>query len=124
MTENGASHLGCEPFPVHRERGAGWHPVLVGSPHDQRIERAHLLVKQPNCVMLSVVGPEAVRADHLRELITLVSGCGVTPAAHFRQTNPKPGLRQLPGSLASGQTTTDNVNVELSLRQDSLYSAA
>ena len=48
-----ARHFGGKALAVDRQRRACGHPVLVGRTHDQRAERAHLLVEQPNGVIVS-----------------------------------------------------------------------
>ena len=83
MRRDGGSDLRREPIPVHGERGSGGNPVLVGRSHDERAKRPHLLVEQADGVVLGVVRPEAVRADHLRQPIGLVRRRRIAAAAHL-----------------------------------------
>ena len=78
-----ARHFGGEGLAVDRQRRAGGHAVLVGGAHDQRAERAHLLVEQADRIVLGIVGAEAVRADHLGQPVGLVRRRRVAAAAHF-----------------------------------------
>ena len=58
-------HRRREAVAVDRQRRAGRHLVRVGRRHDQRAQRAHLGVEQPDRIVLGIVGAEAVRADQL-----------------------------------------------------------
>ena len=86
--------------------------VLVGGAHDQRAERAHLLVEKADGIVLGIVGPEAVGADHLGEAVGLVRRGHVPAAAHFGQANAQARFGQLPGGFGTGQSAADDVDVE------------
>ena len=83
MAFDRARDFGRELVAVDGEGRSGGNAMLVGRAHDQRAERAHLLVEQADGIVLGIVGPEAVRADHLREAVGLVRGSHVAAAAHF-----------------------------------------
>ena len=65
MAGDRSSHLGRECLAIDRQRRSGGNPMLVGRAHNQRAKRPHLLVQQSDCIVLGIVGPEAVGADHL-----------------------------------------------------------
>ena len=84
----------------------------VGSAHDQRTERAHLLVEQADRIVLGIVGAEAVRADHLGEPVGLVRRRRVAAAAHLAEPHAKARLGELPGGLGPGEAAADDLDVE------------
>ena len=86
--------------------------VLLRRAHDERAKRAHLLMEQPDRIMLGVVRAEAVGADHFREAVGLVRWSRVAAAAHFAQADAEPGFGKLPGGFGPGEAAADNVNVE------------
>ena len=96
-----ARDLGGEAVAVDRQRRAGGHAMLVGRAHDQRAERAHLLVEQADGIVLGIVGAEAVRADHLGEAVGLVRRRRVAAAAHFAEAHAQAGLGELPCGFAT-----------------------
>ena len=76
--------------------------MLVGRAHNQRAKRPHLLVQQSDCIVLGIVGPEAVGADHLGQAVGFVRRSRVAAPAHLAQPYHEPRLGQLPRRLASG----------------------
>src|SRR5512139_313842 len=85
--------------------------MLVDRRHYQVVECAHFLVKQANCIIFRVVGPETVGADHLCQSVAFVRGGHVTAAPHFAQAYLEPGACQLPGGLGPGEPATDDMDV-------------
>jgi hypothetical protein len=75
--------LGREAFSIDREGRPRWHAVPVAGAHDQGIERSHLLVEQADGIVLGIVGPEAVRANHFGEAVGCVRWRRIAAAAHF-----------------------------------------
>ena len=104
--------LGREAVAVDRERRARGHAMLVAGAHDQRIERPHLLVQQPDRIVLGIVRAEAVRADHLGEAVGFVRRSRVPAAAHFAQADPDARFGELPRRLAPGEPAADDVDME------------
>ena len=86
--------------------------MLVAGAHDERTERPHLLMEQANCIVIGVIGAEAVGADHLCKTVRLVRRRRVAAAAHFAETHTDAGLGQLPGGFGPGQTTAYNLYFE------------
>ncbi len=109
-----ARDFGGECLSVDRERGTRGNAMLVAGAHDQRTERAHLLVEQPDRIVLGIVGAEAVRADHFGEPVGLVRRSRVAAAAHFAQADAHARFGELPGSLGAGESAADDVDVETS----------
>jgi hypothetical protein len=103
--------LSRERFTVHRERRSGRHAVRIGGAHDQRAQRAHLLVEKPDGIVLGVVAAEAVRADHFGEAVALMRRGHVAAAAHFAQANGQARFGQLPRRFRSGQAAADDLDV-------------
>ncbi len=99
-----------EAVAIHRQRRAGGHAVRVAFAQDQRTQRAHLGMQQPDRVLLGIVGAEAVRADQFGELVGLVRG-GAFDAAHFAEAHLEAGLGELPGGFGSGEAAADDVDV-------------
>jgi len=98
-----------ETVAIDRERAAGGHLIGVAGAHDQRAETAHLLMQQPDGVVLGIVGTEGVRAHELGEAIRLVRVCGAL-GAHLVQHDGDTVLRELPRGLGTGQSTADHVH--------------
>src|SRR5437763_11314493 len=86
--------------------------MLVCGSHHQRSERAHFLVKQADGIVLGIVASKAVRTDHLGKPVGLVSWCAVAAAAHFAEAHSNARFGELPGSLGSGETAADDMDVE------------
>ena len=101
----------AKALAVDRQRRPGGDPVRVRRGHDQRIQRAHFLVEQPDRIAGRVVGAEAVRADHFGEPVAVVRRGGVAAAAHFAQANAKTRFGKLPGRFRTGEPAADDVNL-------------
>lgn len=86
--------------------------MRVRDAHDQRIQRAHLLVKKSYRIVIGVVGAETIRADHFGEPIGLVCRSGGAAAPHLAESNTKSRVGELPGGLGSGEATADYLDVE------------
>ncbi len=112
MLRDRPRNRGRERLAVDGERRPGGHAVRVARAQDQRTERAHLLVEQADGIVLGIVAAEAVRADHLGELVGLVRRRPVAAAAHLAQADARAGLGQLPCRLAPGEPAADDVDVE------------
>jgi hypothetical protein len=74
MAENGRFDAVREAVAVDRERASGRHLMRVGVLEDDRTERAHLAMQDPDRVGRGVVGTERIRADELGEMAGLVRG--------------------------------------------------
>jgi len=107
-----ARHFSGEAGAVDGQRGSGGDTLLIARAHDQRAERAHLLVEQPDRIILRVVGTEAIRAHHFGESGGLVRRSAVSTPAHFAEAHAKAGLGQLPCGFGSGEPAADDVDVE------------
>ena len=116
MSRDRLGHMLSERTPVDRERGPRRNPGPVGRAHHQAAHPAHFLVKQPDCIILGVVRPKAVRTDHLGQLVGLVRRGRAAAAAHFAKAHGQAGLGQLPGRFASGEPAADDLNVEVHSR--------
>ena len=86
--------------------------MLVRRTHHQRAQRAHLLVEQPDGIVVGIVGAEAVGADHFGETVGLMSGCRVATPAHFAEAHAQARFGELPGGFGSRKTAADDVDVE------------
>ena len=62
-------NAGGEIVAVDRQCRPGRHPRGIGAGQDQRPQRPHLGVDQPDRIVLGVVGAEAVRADQFGQCI-------------------------------------------------------
>ena len=98
-----------ETVAIDRQRRAGGHPRGIGGGQDQRPQRAHLGVQQPDGVMLGIVRAEAVRADQLGELVGVVR-VGAVNAAHLVKHDGNAGARQLPCGFAASKAAADDVD--------------
>ena len=107
-----ARDLRSEFLSIHGQSRAGGNAILVRGAHDQRVERAHLLVKEPDGIVLGVVGAEAVRANHFGEAVGLVRRRHVAATAHLAQPHPQTGFAQLPCDFRTGEAAADDVDVE------------
>ena len=90
---------------------AGRHARAIGLAQDERAHPPHLLMEQPDRIILRIVGPKAVRADHLRQRVAFVRGSHVAAAPHLAQADPQACFGQLPGGLGPGEPAADDVNV-------------
>ena len=84
--------------------------MLVGRGHDQRAEGPHFLMEQSDSIVLGVVRPEAVGANHLGEAVGFVRRGHVPTPAHFAKPDFQACVGQLPRGLRSGQPAADDVN--------------
>ncbi len=98
-----------EDVAVHRKRAAGRQPRPVAASHDERTATAHLLVQEADGVGLVVVRAEGVGADELRKPVGLVS-VGLPRRPHLVQHDWNTRPRDLPGCLASRESTADHMN--------------
>src|SRR5690242_427751 len=104
--------VGSKALAVDSQRRAGGNTVKLARSHDERSERAHLLVKQADRIVLRVVGAEAVRANHLCQAVGLVRRRTAAAPAHFAETDPETGLCELPRRFAASQSAADDMDVE------------
>ncbi len=86
--------------------------MLVRHLHHQRTERAHFLMEQSNGIVLSIIGAEAVGADHLGKPVGFVRRSHIPAAAHFTEADFEPRFGELPRSFGSGEAAADDVDVE------------
>ena len=98
-----------EALPVHRQRAACGHLMLVGAAHDERAHAPHLLMQQADRVAGGVVGAEGVGADELGELFALV-GLGAANRAHLVQHDWDARARDLPGRFRARKAAADDVD--------------
>ncbi len=103
--------LGAKCVAIDRHCRACGHSRRLARAHDQAVEPAHLVMQQPDRVLLVIVGTEGIGAHQLGEPVGVVRGRGVTAAAHFGQADTIAALRQLPGRFASGEAAADDVDV-------------
>ncbi len=75
----------------------------------ERAAAAHLLVQEPDGVILPVVGAERVRANELGKTICLVC-FGHAHGPHLVQHHRHPSLSDLPSGFGSRKTAADDVN--------------
>ena len=75
-------HFSGKRFAIDRQRRAGGDTVLVGAAHDERVERAHLLMEEADRIVLGIVRAKAVRADHFGKSVAFVRGGGIAAASH------------------------------------------
>ena len=111
MLGQGARDRVGKDMAVDGERGPGGHLRRLGARHDERFQPPHFLVQQADGILVGVIGPEAVGADQLGQPLGLVRRRHVPRAAHFRQANPHPRLRQLPRRFRPGEPAADNVDL-------------
>ena len=111
-------NTGRETVAIHRERGARRHLVKIALAQDQRAQRAHFLVEQPDSVAVRIVRTEAVRADELGEIGGVVRRGGIGSAAHFGQAHFVPRLGQLPRRFRSGEAAADDMDIVVHGRGD------
>ena len=102
-------HRASEAVAVHRQRAARRHLVRVGATQDQRTAAPHLLVQQPDRVVLRVVRPEGVGADQLGELVGAVR-LGRADRPHLVQHDGNAALDELPRGFGPGEAAADDVN--------------
>ncbi len=92
------SDAGRGSVPVHRQRGAGRHAMLVRLREDQRSHRPHLGMEQADRVVLRIVRAEAVGADQLGKVAGVMGGRGLD-AARFGEADRNARFGQLPRRL-------------------------
>ena len=93
-------HRRREAVAVDRERAARRHAMRIGGAHDQRAAAPHLLVQQPDRVVLDIVGAERVGAHQLGEAVGDMRR-GAAHRPHLVQHDGHAGARQLPSGLAA-----------------------
>ena len=111
VRRNGPGHARRKRIAVHRQRRPGRDAVPVGLTHDDRAERPHLLMQQPDGVGFGIVRAEAVRADKFGKAVGAVRRRAIPAAAHFGQAHLVPRLGELPCGFGPGHATADDVNV-------------
>ena len=99
-------HHPGEALPVYGQAPAGLHPCGLGTRHDQAAAATQLLLEEAYGVF-QPVPPEGVGADQLREIRTVVGGAHFL-GLHLIELHPDPPLRQLPGSLRTGQARAND----------------
>jgi hypothetical protein len=109
MGFQGGSDGGREPVAVDRKRAAGRDLIGIGGAHHQGIELAHLLVQQPDRIVLGVIGAERIGANQLGQRRGLVRGRGAQ-RPHLVQHHRYAATDDLPGRLATREAAADDVN--------------
>lgn len=112
MLLNRPGDVGGKAAPVDGERRTSGYTVLGSGAHNERSKRSHLLVEQPDCVVLGVVRTKAVGADHFGQMAGLMRRGAALAATHFAQLHSKARLGKLPSGFASREAAADNVDVE------------
>ena len=110
MGRDAGGDLGREAVPVHRQRASRGSLVGVAAAQDQRVQPAHLGMKQPDGVVFPVIRPERVRTDQFGQEFGLV-GVGRHERAHFMKHHARAGVRRLPRGLAAGESAADDMDV-------------
>ena len=98
-----------EAVAVDGQRAAGRHLIGVAFGHDQRAQRAHLLMQQADRVGFGIVRAEGVGADELGKAFGLV-GVGAANRAHLVQHDRNAGLGDLPGGFGAGEAAADDMD--------------
>jgi hypothetical protein len=96
--------------------------MRIARAQDQRAQRAHLCVEQPDRISLRIVRSEAVRADKLGKLIGVVRGRAFNPA-HLGEAHADARLRELPRRLGSGEPAADDMHLMSHRWADSVSSS-
>ena len=91
---------------ARRRPAAGAHPPRAG-PGSR--SAAHLLVQQPDRVVVGIVGAERVGADQFGEPARRMR-LGPAHGPHLVQHHGHAGARQLPRRLAAGEAAADDMN--------------
>ena len=105
----GMGHRRRKAVAVDRERAARRHLVPIARAHHQRAQPPHLLVQQPDRVVLPVVRAERVGADELGEAFGLVR-LGHAHRPHLVEHDGNAPARDLPGGFRSGEPPADDVH--------------
>ena len=98
-----------ERVAIDGERAAGRQLRPVAGRHDERAGAAHLLMQQPDGVVLPIVGAERVRADELGAAAGLVR-VRHARGAHFVQHDGNAGARDLTRGFGARKAGADDVN--------------
>ena len=69
-------------------------------------------MQQADRIVLGIIGAEAVGANHLGEAVGLMRRRRSAAAPHLAHTHPMPGFGELPGSFATGQAASDDLDFE------------
>ena len=94
-----------EAVAIHRQSAAGGDAGGVGTADDQAVQTAQLLLEKAHRV-LQLVGTQGVGAAQLCKIFGFMGGSGLV-GLHLAQGHMDTPLRQLPCSLAAGQTRAD-----------------
>ncbi|MGY4333133.1 hypothetical protein ACVWWG_007550 [Bradyrhizobium sp. LB7.2] len=98
-----------EAVAIDRQRTAGGHLVGVGRTHDQRVEAAHLGMKQADGVVGGIIRAERVGADELGKSVGAVC-LGHAGRPHLVQHHGHAGFGHLPGGFGAGKACADDVH--------------
>ncbi len=98
-----------EPVPIHRQRAARGHLVLIRRPQDEGAAAPHLLMQHAHRIVAGIVGAERVGADELREPVGLMR-LGPAHRPHLVQHHGYASLGHLPRRLAAGKAAADDVD--------------
>ena len=101
-------HGSREQLAIDRERRARWHACDLRGMHHQGVEPAHLLFQQADRVV-ELVASEGIAAHELGEAIRLVD-FGRPRGPHFVDGDGHAARCGLPGSLATSQAASDDMN--------------
>ena len=105
----GMGHRRRKAVAVDRERAARRHLVPIARAHHQRAQPPHLLVQQPDRVVLPVVRAERVGADELGEAFGPVR-LGHAHRPHLVEHDGNAPACDLPGGFRSGEPPADDVH--------------
>ena len=97
-----------ECVAIDGKSSSGGETVAVGRLYDQPASLPHFPVKKTDRVVLVVIGPEGVRADHFG-IIAGLMGKGARARSHFVQDHRNPLFGGLPGGFGASQPAADDM---------------
>ena len=109
MRFNRSLHRLRKTHAIDRERATRRQLVGVGRAHDQRTQPPHLLVQQPDRVVLPIVGAERIRTHEFGQALAGVR-FGHPAGPHLVQHDAAARLRRLPCRFASREAPADDVD--------------
>ena len=99
------------PLAIDRERRSCGYAVPIGFAHDQRSERAHLLMQQAHRIGCGVIRTKTVRTDEFGQAVSAMRRSDVTAAAHFGKADLVARLGELPRGFGAGHAAADDMDI-------------